>query len=506
MGVMRFLIDPPEGPESLPEVFRAYISAIDGRVFPTRIEVDGAMMTCRRTAPDSGRLHVAWPVPEFGRPVLCTASLTEREEPYLLSLELARGKISQVRDQLGAWEVAGMAIPDELRPVHHEAHRLFAKAAASQDQPKTAGALAQQALELACRAAEILTQSYTSQRLSARRRRSAHFPTLLGCSLDRTVPDADQSELFRSAFTAASVPIEWRVIEKTEGEYNWETYDAQVQWCQNEKLVMLGGPLLDLSPRGLPEWLWQWERDVLNLQSFVCDFVETAICRYAGRIRHWEVSSRVNTGGVLALSEENRLLLVARSLEVARQVDDEIQLVIRVDQPWGDYQARGQHRLSPLHFVDALLRSGIGLSGVNLEIGVGYKPRGSASRDVLEISRLIDIWSGLNIPLYVTLAFPSASGPDSQAESDLEVDSPGWKEGWNESSQADWIDLHVPLLMAKQSVVGIFWSHFSDAGPHHFPHAGLLRDDGTPKPAFHRFVQIRDSYWKTDGETTVVSE
>ena len=115
MGVMRFLVHPKELFDDWPEVFRAYISGIESRVFPTRIEVDGNIVTCRRNIADSGRLHVAWPVENFGRPTLSTSSLPERAEPYLLTVELARGKISQVRDQAGFWELAGMSMPEEYR-------------------------------------------------------------------------------------------------------------------------------------------------------------------------------------------------------------------------------------------------------------------------------------------------------------------------------------------------------------------------------------------------------
>jgi len=87
---------------------------------------------------------------------------------------------------------------------------------------------------------------------------------------------------------------------------------------------------------GLPKWLAQWESDYWNLQSFICDFVETVMSRYLGRIRIWEVAARPNAGGALALTEENRLTLVAKILEVARQVDQEGQFLIRIDQPWGE--------------------------------------------------------------------------------------------------------------------------------------------------------------------------
>ena len=93
MGVMRFLIHPEEMIGSWLEAHRAFISGIDGRVCPTRVEIDGNVMACRRRSSESGRLHVAWPVRGFGRPVVGTSSLREQDQPYVLAVELARGKI-----------------------------------------------------------------------------------------------------------------------------------------------------------------------------------------------------------------------------------------------------------------------------------------------------------------------------------------------------------------------------------------------------------------------------
>ena len=176
--------------------------------------------------------------------------------------------------------------------------------------------------------------------------------------------------------------------------------------------------------------------------------------------------------------------------------------MVGIDQPWSEYQARGQHQLSPLQFVDALIRSGAPLSGINLEITIGYRPRGTASRDVLDFSRMIDIWSTLGVPLHVTLAFPSANNVDENAKPELEVGRAAWKKPWSEAAQAEWVDLYLPLLMAKQSVVGIHWSHFTDQTPHRFPHAGLLRNDGQSKPALEHIINYRREYWSGDESKT----
>lgn len=500
MGVMRFLVHPDELFKEWPEVYRAYICGFDGRVYPTRIEVERNVVACRRKASESGKLHVAWPVEGFGRPMVNTTQLSERDQPYVLAVELARGKISQVREQAAAWEQARMQLPDEFHELNRKAHRLFAKSTATQNEEDLATRIANDALQAAFEAAECLVQDYTRQRLAVRSKRSPRLPVRLECGLGRAEFDEDAAEAFTRTFTAASSPIQWKYVEPEEGRYEWDVYDAQVDWCLDQRLPATGGPLLDFSFDGLPQWLSQWSDDFFNLRSFIADFVETAISRYLGRIRTWEVAARANVGGAMDLTEEHRLGLVVRALESARQVDQDVQLMISVDQPWGEYQARGRHQLSAIQFVDALVRAGVGLSTVNLEIAVGYTPWGTASRDVLEFSRLIDLWNCLGIPLSITLAFPAKSGDDERAASGLKVNGPQWKQRWSPAAQAAWIDEYMPVLMAKQSITAIRWCHWTDEAEHFHPHAGLKNAQGAARPALDRFAALRADYWQSTGD------
>ncbi len=490
MGLIRFAVYPAGLLTDWTQVQRGYLTGMDGRVFPTQIEIDGNIIGCRRISSESCKFHVAWDVPGHGLLVLNTASLPEREAPYLLAVELARGMLVKVRNQAGAWELAGMVLPGEYAPEVTTAFQLFSRAASSQDQPDVASQLAQQALGHACKAAEILSTAYARQALAGRQQRYPHLSTLLGCGLHSVLP-SEETELFTAAFNAVALPMRWPEIERVEGTYRWEEIDRQVAWAEQHKLVIRGGPLIDLGPGGLPPWLARWENDLFNMQTFVCDYVEAAIARYIGKIRWWEVAARLNTGGALTLNEESRLGLVARVLEVARQVDEEAQLLVRVDQPWGEYQARGQHRLSPLQLVDALLRSGVGLAGINLEVAIGYLPSGTFHRDLLEFSRMIDQWSLLGVPLFLTLAIPSANTHDERSTTELEVDPQVGHFGNAEAQQAAWIERFLPLLLAKPAVAGVDWCHFTDGEPHEFPHAGLLRPDGTPKPALESLLHYR---------------
>ncbi|MBM4076584.1 MAG: glycoside hydrolase, partial [Planctomycetes bacterium] len=461
-------------------------------------EVHENIVECRRLSSESCKFSVAWPVTGFGRPIVTTASLPEREQPYLLSVELARGKIVQVRNQASQWELAGMILPPDYVESSRQAHRQFSKAASNQDQPDLACQFAAEALHYAFAAAEQLTLSYSKQTLNTRMQRFAGLPSLIGCELQGSLPHSDADELFSAAFNLACVSVPWQSIEKAEGKYDWGPSDRQIDWCEQQKLLVRGGPLISFGPGGLPSWLARWEHDIFNLQSFVCDFVETAVARYVGRIRIWEIASHISTGGALSLTEETRLTLAARILDVARQVDEEAQLLIRIDQPWGDYQVRGQHRLSAMQLVDALIRSGIGLAGVNLELAMGYLPRGSAHRDLMEISRLIDNWSILGVPLHAMLAFPSSSQDDDLAGAEWEVEPRMWANPCDVQGQALWIDRVLELLLAKPSIASVTMSHFSDATPHQFPQAGLLDNADSPKPSLEHIIEHRQRHKRRD--------
>jgi hypothetical protein len=155
--------------------------------------------------------------------------------------------------------------------------------------------------------------------------------------------------------------------------------------------------------------------------------------------------------------------------------------------------AHEQLDLAPLHFADALVRADLGLSGIGLELNVGYHPGGSVHRGPLAISRLIDNWSLLELPLLVTLTYPSSSSEDPQANSKIRVLS-GETSEIAPKSQREWVERHVPLLLAKNVVQVVLWNQLSDAKPHHYPHAGLFDAADKPKPALDALKKMRQKY------------
>ena len=141
-------------------------------------------------------------------------------------------------------------------------------------------------------------------------------------------------------------------------------------------------------------------------------------------------------------------------------------------------------QLGPLHLADYLVRADLGLAGIVLEVAPGYSSPGSHLRDLFDFSKLLDLYALLNLPLHVWLTIPSGSGPDPHSDPTVRVEAAQWPTPPDETSQAAWAARWVALAVAKPFVRSVTWTQVDDGQPHIFPHGGLFRPDGTPKPLF----------------------
>lgn len=481
MGVLKFRLTPPDLSERLPDLKRAYITGLDRTPERMNVELRPGLMICHREAPESGRMHVPWPVPGVGVPFVATATLVERAEPYDLAVELARGKLNDVRTQAFDWVHLGLKLPAEVEQDLSTAKRSFAKAATSRNQPELATKSAQEALAAAFRAGKLLSEAYTVQVLRKRTEGNPKLPSLLACGLQGDPSRSGWGSLAAPAFNAGRIRCSWADLAPGEGQFRWAEFDAQLDWCRKQNWLPMAGPLLDLRPTSLPDWLWLWAGDPEAITTMVLDLVRQAVTRYKGLVATWHLVARPATGEVLGLNEEEQIRLTARVLQVARQIDPATPMIVDFDRPWAEWLGQSNFQLGPLHLADSLSRAEIGLSGVGLEIAPGYGPPGSHLRDIFEFSKLLDLYALLNLPLYVSLAIPSAAGPDPKAEKGVSVELGQWPKAPDESMQRSMAQSWIALAMAKPFVRSVCWRQVSDAEPHLFPHAGLFRPDGQPK-------------------------
>lgn len=465
--------------------------------FPTDACIDNQCLTLQRCVNETGsmQVQVPWQIDGFGQLMVSSATLMERPAPYHLGVELARGKLNQVRTHASEWTMGGLLMPDTLADEIRTATRAFGHAVMCQSDDG-ATPLAQEALRLAFEAGHQLARTYTKRVFDLRHERQRVFEAALGCRLQQSEPTEEQTAQFKKAFNAVSLPFHWSDVEPHHRQFCWDTADRLTTWAHSQGLKIIGGPLIDFAGRNLPDWLWENATDLTSLSNYLADYVETVVRRYQSRVKTWQITSGSNCAGILARHDAELIWLTLRLADAVRRVNPQLEVIVGIAQPWGDYLAEQERSKTPFIFADDLLRTGVRLAGLDLELLMGISPRGSYCRDLLDTSRLLDLYALLGVPIQATLGYPSASSACECACPDQRVNLGNWRGGYTESTQADWASVFAAMALCKPFVRTVQWAHWSDAQPHQFPHCGVINSQGRPKPALQELAQLRSEHLK----------
>ncbi len=489
MGWMRFQVSQRHRivDDTLSQV---YMCGLDEVPWRTKASWDDDQLVVERFENDSGNLHIPWETDSLGNLALSTGCLMERDRPYQLEVELARGTLHTLRNQLAAWQLAGLVAPNSITQQLRQATQLFSQAATSQHDPPLAAETACEAIEATLETIDDLSVSYVQQAIAVRSRQSAPLPTLLGVNLGLRPLQQSAAEQVAETFNTAVVPFPWRKIEVGEGQQDFEPVDQQLAWCTGRGLRVCSGPLLQFDSDGFPDWLYLWEGDFENLVTFAVEHVQSLVRRYRNQVQLWQVAGRVNRDQLLSLTEEQRLRMVVHAIEAVRREDSRTPIVVSFDQPWGEYLGQAEHDLPPWQFADALVRADLGISGLGLEINAGYHPQGSWHRHPLDYSRLLDRWSMLGLPLLLSVTTPSGTGDDARATSPAR---PLATDATPQTQQA-WAERYLPLMLAKNCVQVLVWNQLQDAEKHDYLFGGLIDLSGDCKPAMETLGQLKAKY------------
>ncbi len=437
MGLMQFVL--AQRDRLLPNAIqRSYLAGADDVPWNASILLSDEGLLVDREENDSGCFWLPWHVEGHGNVMLGTGTLIESDEPYLLEVELARGMLNRLRNQMFNWQMSGMLIDDDLLSRTSEATHQFTRAASRKSDPVDAAVEAEKSLVMTLNLGEALAAGYAQQVLAIRQRQTPKLAVLLGGNLEDNLPDQTLDQAICAAFNTAQVPCTWRNVEPEQGARDWSIPEQQIAWCQAQNLRIYGGPIIRFERRAVPDWLMLFDGDFDNLADLAADYVKTVAARYRNRVNLWNCAAGLNTTDMFHLGEEQRLRLAVRLIEAVRAADPRAPILITFDQPWCEYLAKREMDLPPLHFADTLARAEIGLAGFAVEINLGSHESGTAPRDPLEISRQIDRWSSLNLPLIVQLSWQNSA--TVSANHDMQ----------------SLIRRTVPLLFAKQAVQGVF--------------------------------------------------
>lgn len=477
MGDLRFTV--PDAQDFDPRVWEtAYITGIEGIPWNCHSRLDGPQFTIGREIDESGKLNIVWPTSQFGNVGLSTTSLRISDTPYALSVELARGTVSRLRNQTSEWQRVGLRLPDKFFPLAEDALsqllRSVTAAPASTEQLKAA----QKSIDLAVEAAVLLCNTFAAQSLEARRQSEGRMSTLLGVELDPSLQLAAYHEALQKTFNLLCVSADFGAVETSSGKPNYEPFDQQVDWAQRANKKICVGPLVNFREGCLPQWMVLLDEGFDSILQGACEFARATVERYRGRVHIWNAAAGLNVPNGLDWSDEEVLRMAVSLIETVRRADDRCPVLLTVDQPWSEYLRDDANGISPLHFADALIRADLGLSGLALDLTMDTYPGGTFPRDPIEVNRLIDRWSMLGLPLMVILNSPtdppppeSESSGETAGDSDTVDRDPNYNRGaqtsprvssWKTQAASQGImapETIVRLLLSKPSIHALIWNN-----------------------------------------------
>ncbi len=473
----------------------AYICGIEGVPWQSQSQFDGSRLTITRGIDSSGKLYIACPVEGMGYRTLSTCSLRPLDEAHLLLLELARGSCYRARLQSDVWQRAGLTLSERFNELLREGTDRFLDAAQRRADPAGSAEASLAAIAILEQAIADLGESYAVQSIAFRKQREPQIGTLLaGTVVPPSPTGTSHHEAFCDAFNTASVRLSWANIETDSGRFDYDAAEHSIRFCASKGLRVIAGPLIDFRERLMPHWLYLLEDDFDAFLSSVTHFVEKTVLRFRGSVQLWNCAAGLNTPGPLRLDDEQVMRLAVGILQTVRRADPNTPAIISFDQPFGEYLAKHRDGISPLHFADALARSGLGMAGLGLDIRVNYLHDGTFPRSAVDFGQMIDRWATLGMPLLVQLSVPGGRGIDVNAISPGEVLA---MESQSCEPAAEQLRIAGPMirtLLAKHIVHGVVWDGWADSEPHILSHSGLLDASGNPRPLLDYLIRLRRDF------------
>lgn len=512
-AVLRFLV--PDSSRSPVEqgLRRAHLLGQDNVAVAGMVRLEGNQIVCESDPGQAVALCLQVDAGECGVLMLQTCLLPRRDRPYLLSMELARHRVMLFLVKLEDW-LEGASPPEQPMRLFERAQRLFMDALALRADPNDSEALARQdalAREALCAgidATEALSEWAARAGLRVREHHLRGLAPqaarmrrpLLAVHLPHAEPTDALRQAVRACADAVSLPVAWAHVSPREGAFEFAHADAWAQWASTvstnpvDRLTITAGPIIDLRAGRAPDWVRIWRNDYESLREIAFEHLQRVCARYARVVSRWTPLSGVNQNDAFQLTVEQMLDLTRLSVMAVRKFNPHAKVHLEIDQPFGESASRNPVAVPPLLFAEMVVQQGVQVDAIELNVQMGDAASGHGARDIAQLSDVIDRYGSLGKPIAVSLCAPSdRSATDPSLACAME---PGrWRGAWDEERQAEWLAQAGAVVIGKLCVTGLTWRQFVDA-PRFEPGVemaagGLLRADGSRKPAFDRFAELR---------------
>ncbi|MCC6581000.1 MAG: hypothetical protein IT440_11215, partial [Phycisphaeraceae bacterium] len=211
--MLKFQIFEDGKPAKKMTIRNAYLIGSDGNPMRGDLFFDKGMLWANKRETGVAAVAIQQPVGELGELTLQTCLLPDREEPYILSLELARHRLMSLYNKSEDWGMFDIKADQAVSKRMEVARNRFIEALCHQgDNPIKCDLIAREALVAAVDGSEELAIAHADL-LLGRRRSTGSLPRhVIGCGVPLALPHPRLRDGIVSHFDFISLPMPWKMI------------------------------------------------------------------------------------------------------------------------------------------------------------------------------------------------------------------------------------------------------------------------------------------------------
>ena len=298
-----------------------------------------------------------------------------------------------------------------------------------------------------------------------------------------------QAEKIRALFNAATLPFYWARFEPERGKPITEKVKNAARWCLDHNMLPKGHPLCWHTLTA--DWLLEMNNAEI-LQAQIAR-IHRDVSDFRGLIEMWDVINeavimpvfdKYDNGITRICKEYGRINTIRTMFDAARETNPNAILLIN------DFDVSSAYDI----LVEGCLEAGIKFDVIGIQ---SHMHQGWWGME--KTLKVLENFERFNLPIHfteTTLVSGHLMPPEIVDLNDYQVsDWPSTPEG--EERQTEQTIQHYKTLFAHPLVDGITWWDASDGGWLNAP-AGLIRKDGSRKPAYDELMKlIKDEWWIT---------
>ena len=302
------------------------------------------------------------------------------------------------------------------------------------------------------------------------------------------------AELWLDLFNTATLPFYWRRFEPERGRPDTARLLRGARWFRDRGVALKGHPLAwhTLAPR----WLMPLSDD--EVEAALRARITRDVSDFAGLVDTWDAINEAVILPVFTAEEnavtrlaqrEGRVGMVRLAFETARAANPGATLLLN------DFDLSQRYE----HLIEECLAAGVRIDALGLQ---SHMHQGYWGEE--RTQRILERFARFGLPLHwteTTLVSGHLMPPEIDDLNDYQVpDWPTTPQG--EERQADELVRHYRTLLAHPAVQAVTYWGLSDDGAWLGAPAGLVRKDGTTKPAYDALLaHVKGEWWLP--ETTV---